>query len=204
MIKVNLLKTRIIDPAAAGTAAEVSAAQTAGSRAALVKIFMLIIFAAALMIYENQAINTLNLQSAQAKSKVEELQNAANAKVAELETVKDVEGQARELEDKLKILKFLSKLRLREVKTLDFMQSSIPEQVWLRNLTFTTDNESVEGGNFVFIGRAVTTDDLTEFAKRLDESAYLDEVIVIRNQEVVVDPRTTNREFQMTAKVEQN
>lgn len=202
MIKVNLLKTKIIDVAATGVAIDSAKSDAAANRESLVKILMIVLFTAGLMIYENQAIRTLNLEAAGVSAQVKQKQNEAAAKSAEVEGVKDVEVRAKELEDKLKIIKSLSKLRLREVKTLDFMQSSIPEQVWLKSIAYESDRESVQDGKFVFIGRATTTEDLTEFVRRLDESAYLEEVIVIRNQEIPVDNKQTHRDFQMTAQVE--
>ena len=202
MIKVNLLKTKIIENPGTGIAIENSASDTGAMRSAILKVLMILVFTLGLMLYENQTIRALNQETASMITKVTQMQAAVNAKAVELEGFKDVEARAKELEDKLKILKSLSNLRLREVKTLDFMQSSIPEQVWLRNVVYESDRERVEEGRFVFVGRAVTTDDLSEFVKRLDESAYLDEVIVIRNQEIPDEGNQSNRDFQMTAQVE--
>ena len=84
-----------------------------------------------------------------------ELQAENTAKAAEVEKVKDVEVQAKELEDKLTILKLLSRLRLRQVKTLDFMQSSIPEKVWLKTVEYESDTTHVEDGHYKFTGNAV-------------------------------------------------
>ncbi|MGE3760022.1 MAG: PilN domain-containing protein, partial [Pseudobdellovibrionaceae bacterium] len=126
----------------------------------------------------------------------------ASAKAKEVDSIKDIAKQAQELEDKLKVLKLLSKLRLREVKTLDFMQSSIPEKVWLRSINYSSDREHVENGRFQFTGNSVNTEDLTEFAKRLEDSAYMDNVIVIKNAEVAGPKRAGGmREFLFTAEV---
>ena len=54
----------------------------------------------------------------------------------------------------------------------------------------------------IYTGNSITTEDLTEFVKRLDDSAYLAEVIVIKNQEVPVPDKTPYRDFQFTAQVE--
>lgn len=202
MIKVNLLKNKVQDNAAAGVVIENSNEPSAG-RAILIKLFLICMFVGMAMIYENQSLTKLRESSQVIQAKVKERQDLLTAKIAEVESVKDVEGSAKELEDKLKILKFLSKLRLREVKTLDFLQSSIPEQVWLRNINFESDREKVEEGRFQITGSASTTDDLTEFTKRLDDSAYLMEVIVVRNQEIPGATKAGNlREFNMTAQVE--
>jgi Tfp pilus assembly protein PilN len=145
----------------------------------------------------------MNDEVARLQVRNSELETQSAAKAAEADSVKDVEKQARELEDKLKVLKSLSKLRLREVKTLDFMQSSIPEKVWLKSISFQARGDNVEEGHFEFVGNAVATEDLSEFVKRLEDSAYLSEVIVIKNQESPVTGRGgVVREFTFTAEVE--
>lgn len=200
MIRVNLLKNRVSDQPTQMTSAPSSSGD---ARDTIVKIAFLMISTVALMIYEGQNIRKLNDESSRLQAQISEFEAQAQAKAQEAEGVKDVEHQARELEDKLKILKLLSKLRLREVKTLDFMQSSIPEKVWLRNIVFEADNNNVEDGRFQFVGNAVATEDLSEFVKRLEESAYLSEVIVVKNQEVPVSGRSASvREFMFTAEVE--
>jgi Tfp pilus assembly protein PilN len=137
------------------------------------------------------------------QAQVAQLQAANAEKLAEAEKVKDIEVQAKELEDKLNILKLLSKLRLRQVKTLDFMQSSIPEKVWLKTINYESDVVHVEAGHFKFTGNAVATEELTEFVKRLEDSAYLQDVIVLKNQEVTLGKGTTTiRDFMFTAEVE--
>ncbi len=200
MIRVNLLKNRVNDQPT-----QMSATPSAGgdTRDTIVKIAFLMLATVGLMIYEGQNIRKLNDEAARMQAQISEYEAQAAAKAQEAEGVKDVENQARELEDKLKILKLLSKLRLREVKTLDFMQSSIPEKVWLKNISFEADPANVEDGRFQFVGNAVATEDLSEFVKRLEESAYLSEVIVIKNQEVPVSGRSASvREFMFTADVE--
>ena len=201
MIRVNLLKNRANNQSTELRKSEADAGTDL--RDTVVKIAFLIMFTLGLMVYEGQNIRRLNDEASQLQIRISGLETQSAAKAAEAESVKDVENQARELEDKLKVLKMLSKLRLREVKTLDFMQSSIPEKVWLKTLNFESDIANVETGRFQFVGTAVATEDLSEFVKRLEDSAYLNEVIVIKNQEVPVTGRAgVVREFMFTADVE--
>lgn len=201
MIKINLVKNRVGDTVAVPGVATSSGGNE--MRESVVKVAFILIFTVGLMVYESQNLHQLQaeLQTLQAQST--ELEAQKQAKLAEVEGVKDVEKQARELEDKLKILKLLSRLRLREVKTLDFVQSSIPEKVWLKTMVYEADKEKVDAGHFNFTGNAVATEDLTEFVKRLEDSAYLNEVIVVKNEEVqVANAKSTMRDFQFTAQVE--
>ncbi len=200
MIKVNLIRNRVQEAAAPG---EIQVEDGSELRSALIKIAFILLFTIGLMMWESQNIRTLNLERARTQNEVTELETAAASKSTEVEGIKDIAKQAEELTDKLKVLKFLSKLRLREVKTLDFMQSSIPEKLWLKTVMFESQRTSMEQGRFQFIGLSVTTEDLTDFAKKLEDSAYMQEVIVIKNQEVAGPGKTGNiRDYTFTAEVE--
>ncbi len=207
MIKINLLRNRVADTAIGGTqVATASSGGSDGNREAIIKIAFMVLFTIGLMMYESSNIRALNDERSRTQAMAGDLEGQAQTKAVEVEAIKDIAQQAQELEDKLKILKLLSKLRLREVKTLDFMQSSIPEKVWLKGVHYQTDKdlkERVEAGTYQFEGASVTTEDLSEFVKRLDDSAYMTEVIVIKNQESVGPGRAGGlRDFQFTADVE--
>lgn len=208
MIRVNLLRNKVGDsgtmPVGGGSAAATVNLDNLEMRESLVKIGLILVFTLVLMFFESQNLRSLQAQLSAQQARVNEKQAEAQAKATEVEGIKDIENQARELEDKLKILKLLSRLRLREVKTLDFIQSSIPEKVWLKGMTYESHKDKLESGNFNFVGNAVSTEDLTEFVKRLEDSAYLYEVIVMKNQEVPVSGNQKNmmRDFQFTAQVE--
>lgn len=206
MIRINLTRTRIQDTGmtSSSTVASTSSDGSGSSqmRDAIVKVAIIVIFTGGLMMWEGQNLRDLNETQGHLATQVQALTTENNNKTAEVEKVKDVEVQAKELEDKLKFLKLLSKLRLREVKTLDFMQTSIPEKVWLTKMIYDSDDAHIEGGHFQFLGSAVATEELTEFVKRLEDSAYLMDVIVIKNQEVTVPKGVPLRDFLFTAEVE--
>lgn len=206
MIKVNLLRNKVVDSGptlqASGGAAPVNM-QNLELRDALTKVALILVCTIVLMFFESQNLRALQAEVVRVSAQVTEMEAAAAAKAKEVESVKDIETQARELEDKLKILRLLSRLRLREVKTLDFIQSSIPEKVWLKTLVYESEKNKIEYGRFNFNGNAVSTEDLTEFVKRLEDSAYLYEVIVMKNQEVPIpSQKNVMRDFQFTAQVE--
>jgi Tfp pilus assembly protein PilN len=208
VIKVNLARTQLGQAAAQGAVPSMpSGGGSSGSsegREAIVKVLVIVVFTGGLYLFERQNITQLNADRATQLAKATEAEQLVQNQVKELDSVKDIGDQARELEDKLKILKLLSRLRLREVKTLDFMQSSIPEKVWLKSLEYEAEKDDVIHGHLNFKGNAVSTEDLSEFTKRLEDSAYLAEVITIRNQEVAVgsSKATVMREFEFNAQVE--
>ena len=220
MIKINLLKTRVATASPGGGGGATGAAATSdinysstsyasggdglNPRETLVKVFVLLLSVVGLMLYESQNLRTLISALNAVNNQVNDLEAKALAKDKEVEAIKDIEHRARELDDKLKVLKSLSKMRLREVKTLDYIQGAIPEKVWLKSLDYEADKDNAETGHFNFNGFAVSTEELGEFVKRLEDSAYLSEVIVMKNQEVNAPGQTKAvlREFLFTAQVE--
>jgi type IV pilus assembly protein PilN len=74
--------------------------------------------------------------------------------------VKNIASEKKKLEDKLKVLDTLKKGRTGPVKMLDAMASAMPKNVWLKSL-------SESGGNMSLEGSAVSNDDLAEFMKAL-------------------------------------
>ncbi len=202
MIKVNLLRNRIQDPNA-DTTFQALTVDSSGNRDNIVKIACLLVFVVSIFVYESQSLRTLDNQRNIVQVQVNELEAKAQEKLAELESVKDIAKEAEELTAKLIVLKNLSRLRIREVKTMDFMQSSVPEKLWLKSISYESDPKVPDQGRYQFIGNAVTTPDLSEFVKRLDESHYLKGVVAVRDQEVEGPGRTGNiREFQVLAEVE--
>jgi len=202
MIKVNLMRNRVSE----GTSTQAVSGGGGGggdqAREGFIKIALILIFTLGLMIWEHQNIAELNSQQLQYQNQLTQLRTKNDDLTAQADKVKDVESQAKELEDKLKLFKLLSHLRLRSVKTLDYMQSSIPEKVWLNKVDYDSDETQIDSGHFSFTGNAVSTDDLSEFVKRLEDSAYLQDVIVIKNQEVAVNKSTSIRDVLFTADVE--
>ena len=199
MIRVNLARNRAEEsPQSTGQQAGPG---TENTREAIIKIAFISLFTVGLMIYESQNLHALQEELARMRGQLTQKQAEETAKKNEVDKVKDVEVRAKELEDKLKLLKFLSKLRLREVKTLDFLQSTIPEKVWLRAITFESPKEHMETGHFQVTGNSVTSDDLGEFVKKLEDSSYLVDVIVVKNVEIAANKSATIRDFLFTAEV---
>lgn len=199
MIKINLVRNRLQD-ATQNTRVQ-NPVNNDKVREGVVKLAFISLITLGLMMFESQTLRRLAEESARLKAQLTQHQVEAGQKAAEVLKVKDVEAQATELEDKLKILKLLSKLRLREVKTLDFMQSAIPEKVWLKSITYESDKIHFESGHFKILGNAVGTEDLSELVKRLEESAFLMDVIIVKNQEVAMKASSI-RDFLFTAEVE--
>lgn len=192
MIRINLNRTRVTADEASSIGLE-SGGQVS-ARDALVKILVIMLGTAALMLYERQNLDQLNAELAQIQAQDQQIKTQVQSKTAELAKLKDIEPQAQGLNEKLNLLREYSKQRITELQSMDYVQSIIPERVWLRSVRF--DNHK-----FQFVGNAVETIDLTEFVGKLENSAYFKDVIVVQDREKKVQSGMI-RDFEFTAREE--
>jgi Tfp pilus assembly protein PilN len=177
MIKINLNRTRVT----AGLEGE-TVVQDGGSESRInfrevgVKFFVMFIGVFALMIFERQNIDQLTQDLGRAQLELNGLKSQIAEKQGELGKLKDIEPLANGLNEKLRVLREYSKQRITELQSLDFMQSIIPERVWLRGIRFDKHRYQV-------VGNSVETVDLTDFVNKLENSAYFKDVIVIQDRE---------------------
>jgi Tfp pilus assembly protein PilN len=94
----------------------------------------------------------------------------------------------------MKIMKALSRTRLRELKALDFLQTMIPERVWLNSLDYIDEK-------FRLKGLALTDDDLTDLIQALDKSSFFSEVVLLQAKETTSRDGTL-KNFELTTTIE--
>ncbi len=196
MIRINLLRNRSL-ASGGDTTYAISldkGPQTEAQKEAVIKILLMSVFAIILVVIEHNIIDGLKKEHIVLSSQLEE----SKAKVAQLKLEADkqseYEKEAKELDDKMKIIKTLSKTRLKELKALDFLQSIIPERVWLSSLEYHNDKFSLKG-------HAMTDDDLTDFIQSLDKSSFFNEVILLQAKEQT-GKEGTLKVFEITASIE--
>lgn len=190
MIKINLHRGRPqgtgvgTSPNTAGTGTMptefnvTSAEPTAdfNKRDAVVNGLMLVVFPILLMFYEQHHIDQLNLQLRQTQSALSVKETTLQEKKAEAAKSGELKEKAKELANKIEILKKLAKIRLREIRALDFIQNNIPEKVWLSEMVF-------KEGQLKLKGRSMTDDDLTNFVNSLENSKYFTNVLLLQARE---------------------
>lgn len=190
MIKVNLLQGRTGTAATGqapmeatstevlgGTAATISKAlQGENSKRSITNLLIILSIPAAIIIYERQNLETLKRDSVTQAGKVKTIEKKVTEKKAEIGKYAGLAEKAKELNDKLDIIRKLSRIRLREIKALDFIQSTVPEKVWLNSL-------SVRDGLLAIHGYAVTDDDLTLFVRGLEKSRNFSNILLLQAKE---------------------
>ena len=159
-------------------------------RALIVKLFLIVVFTSGLKLYEDSNI-----------AKLQKQRNVINAKISELEVVlkklqafseETLESQKKiqNIEKKIQIVHQLSKVRLREIKALDSIQSIVPEKVWLSNISYNGSEVTMSGG-------AIDGSDLASFIEFLEENVLFKNIILKQSQ-IITDSRGTYEQFSMT------
>ena len=146
-----------------------------------------------LFVYEWYNVDVQAKRARTAKAEVAAVERKLKSINDELANYKDVQDESRILEDKISILKALSKVRLREVKSLDFLQSITPEAVWYQNVEY---RDRV----FKLDGFALTDDALSQLIKELEKSIYFTDVILMKASESK-QPSGTVKAFQIQANI---
>jgi type IV pilus assembly protein PilN len=175
MIRVNLTQTKITsvgDYSAIGTTTE---SPGVNRSTLIVKILIILVPTILLLVYEHININRLESELKLASSESDRLSAELAEKQKQTAPMKEFEDKAKELEDKIKSMKKLSRLRLRTVKALDFMQSSLPDRMWFTDVKMTDDQITLRG-------LASTDDDLTRFMKSLENSVLFTNVLLVRSE----------------------
>lgn len=198
MIKINLLKNRG-DASQAGTSTNTVNYETyfdsgdsgSGGKAVLGRLLVMFLFPGLLMLYEYYHIDQL-------QNELSIMRGKANGVAQELEKSKPIAAQARELQKKIqdlegriRAIKDLSKIRLREIKAVDYIQNVIPERVWLTMLNIDGDKMQVEGG-------ALSDEQLSRFMDAIDGKSFFRNVILLRAVEEKTKDGTIKR-FQISS-----
>jgi len=186
MIRVNLLRDRTASrtsaPSATGmttdfqsTGVNFSVGET-NTKAIVTNLIVLFIAPIALIYYEHYQIGILKAQAQAKDVALQTVQAELNQKKAKVAETPNLREKAQELTDKIAILNKLARLRLREVKSLDFIQTVIPDKVWLNEVNFTASNVEIKGN-------AVTDEDLEHFLGVLENPKYFSKVTLLSGRE---------------------
>ena len=178
MIKINLARRKAGGGGTntnIGTDAQLEIHDTAASaqKEALIKIVFMVLFVIILMFYENHNVNEFQGELMKQTAKLSELQADLDSKKQQTAGMAEVEKNAQVLEQKLGIMKKLSRVRLREVKALDYIQSVLPEKVWFKQMKFDDTKVTLNG-------YAVSDDDLNELTRALENSVQFSNVIILQ------------------------
>ena len=176
MIRVNLLNSKVHGASQEDFEFEVPSGGASSERLAVLNFVLFVGFVLALVIYENSEKTKLQEKSVLLQQELAQVDTQVQQKKMEVEKSKNALKELEELKVRAEKLKKLSQSRLNEIKALDYLQTVIPERIWLDSIRYRNKK--------VFIkGFAVTDSDLTDFLKALEAKPYYQDVILLKATE---------------------
>lgn len=196
MIKINLGQTKIQQMENLDSR-NVSVSSSGASNelvATVLKVALLLASVGVLYFFEQQNLDQLNAQMSQILAQKSEIQMQVNQAKSELDQMGASQNDSKVLEDKLKLLRELSRKRLREIKSLDYIQSVIPTRLWLLSL-------KVNSENYIFSGRSMDQSDLSLFVRKLESGGVFSDVVLVKDAPIEVKGFAL-RDFEILARSE--
>ena len=192
-MKVNLLKTRVksdpIEQTSTGfgkTVLDNSINLKSGSlsaednKAVLTNLLLMSIFSIGIYYYQGYATKKIKQDRKKLTKQVSVLSKSLKQKELKAKEVAKYKVEGDDFKRKITAIKELSKMRLIELKALDYIQNIIPEKLWFTDVKY---GEST----FVIKGSAIEDNALSEFLKELESSSFFEEILIIQAKEIKDD-----------------
>lgn len=184
MIKVNLLKNRgtvsnagtQFDFTQATASDFVNPSDKPNPIQILAKVLGLFSLAALLYFYESYNIGMLTAQLNAVSNRRNELDAEIQKNQSVVVKATEMQKEIKQIEERINAIKKLSKIRLREIKAIDYLQNTIPDRVWLQSLEFRNNSFKVQGF-------AATDESLNRFIESIDGRSFFRTAILLNNDD---------------------
>ncbi len=200
MIKVNLAKQvtsrkKEKNKAVSGEVNEISMVEAELKRGLLVRFVILLIFPAALWVYQDSVIPEKMAVVSKMNKELDDLTKKNREAQAAVEEIKKFEKDQDKLQQQTNTLIGLSRDRIKEVRVLDYIQREIPAKVWLTRMDLTE-------GRLQISGMASADTELTTFMETLQRSAYLKDVNLVRSDDATIPDLGVVKRFEISCALE--
>ncbi len=203
MLRVNLLKNRggtyvgtvatQVSEVANVATTEVTGPSDAKQNAT--KMLLMLIWLAAIFTYQKINISSLEGRLANARAEASNLDQQIQQHQAEADQAKKMQKDIEELKRRIKIIKDLSKKRLREIKAIDYIQNNIPDKLWLTSIT-------IKDNHLELFGSALTDDQLNRFLDSLEQNkSYFQNVLLLKAVDEADTKLGTIKSFEISSEI---
>ncbi len=180
MIKVNLLRNMGATQGAGmgGISEFTSASTSSGSRnQAFSRLAIILAFPISIYVYDSIANSALEKELAEVQTKLQQIQaEKANFGDAGVKTEK-LTKERKVIDEQVDAIRKIARSRLREVKSLDALQSLLPQRTWLSRVTMQNSTVRITGYTNAEEG-------IADLIRGLESSAFFSKV----------EPRSTTQE----------
>ncbi len=192
MIKINLVPSR------AGAAVQSSTKSSGNSeiqRKGLVNLFLILIFPAALAVFETQTIPQKKIEIqriSKEKKEIEGINQRATVAREELKKIKEVQDK---LNSQISVLEGLRLDRDKEVQILDLVQREIPEQIWIQSL-------DIRDRVLKITGFSLKDSDISLFLEKLSKSVFLKDISLAKSNQENLPKIGAVKKFEIVSSVD--
>jgi Tfp pilus assembly protein PilN len=187
MIKVNLLRNMgLVQGAGAADSggAGASAVSVDARQDAIKKLLAIFIIPVALIAYEKTSVSDLETEMANLQNRLVEVQTERERFGDQGPRVEKHSKEKKKIEEETEIVKDIARVRLREVKSFDALQSLIPQRTWIKKVAISGNTVSLEG-------YSATDSGVSDFIRALENSVFFSRV----------EPKSTSQEMLRTGPV---
>lgn len=193
MIKVNLLRNQGVEVAETQTF-DIGSLDGGSQSQNAKKIGAMLAFVILLIGFEQFTLSELEDDYKAAVALNQQKVTESRNKQKKADEAEKAQKVIRELEDKIRVIKVLSKTRLREIKMLDMLQNIVPERLWLTQIKYQEDTINL-------MGYALSEDELTGFLEAMEaRRGMFRDVIPLKSAEKTVGQGNVIS-FEINAKV---
>ncbi len=197
MIKINLIKSKVkIEGASEEAEAKVYASDDSDidQKEIALKVVLMLVFPVLFFFYDRHELNKARQELRQVSAQANSLQQELAAKQQQVSELSGMEAEATFLSQRIEAVSELSKLRMAELRTLDFLQSITPQRVWFTSIQIRDDKIDINGS-------AIGDDDLTQLINRMEGSVNFKGVVLLKSEDSV-GPQGTVKVFELSAGLE--
>ena len=192
-MKVNLLKTKVksdpLEQTSTGfgktvldSSIHLKGASLSGDdrKKLLTNLFLMCIFSVAIYYYQEYASKKVKFDKKKLTQQIAVLRTDLQKKDIKIKEVSKYKAEGDEFKRKIMAIKELSRMRLVELKALDYMQNIIPEKLWFSSVDYS---ERV----FIIKGSAIENNAFNEFLKELESSSFFEDIVITTAKEIKDD-----------------
>lgn len=141
-----------------------------------------------LMHFEKKNLDKLNGEKAVIQEELNSLKSKQSTIKKEIQGLEYISEKSKEFNRKLNIMQGIVDNRLLAVKGLDFIQSAIPEEVWLREV-------SLNKKKFIIKGVSTTNKQIQNFIEQLENTDLFSAVSLAKAEEEKKEAHYSRRRF---------
>jgi Tfp pilus assembly protein PilN len=192
LIKINLIPSR------AGAAVQSSTKSSGNNeiqRKGVVNLFLILIFPAALAVFETQTIPQKKIEIQRITKEKREIEAINQRAAVAREELKKIKEDQEKLNSQISVLDGLRLDRDKEVQILDLVQREIPEQIWIQSLDI---RERV----LKITGYSIKDSDISLFLEKLSKSVILKDISLAKSNQENLPKIGAVKKFEIVSSVD--